>query len=85
MGNGEFTILEKDFNSNGHIAIFRINSKSLIEKYECDIMITPLKSIFITFKEKRGVNVDLHDLRRIYVNFVYFPYDFKLIQMLKDN
>jgi hypothetical protein len=70
---------------NGKFAIFRINSQYLVEQYKCDIMITPLKPKFSNFKEKREVDLTLNEIRGIYTNFVYFPYDDKLIYLLKDN
>jgi hypothetical protein len=85
LGNSnDFTLLDPDFNSTNNLAVFRINNQLLINKYECNIMITPLKQLF-TFKEKMEVNEDLIGLKQVYINFVYFPYDVKLIQLLRDN
>jgi hypothetical protein len=81
--DSEYLIIDANFKERNNVAIFKFNNKALVEKYGCEIMITPLKAKFNSFKEKMAVNTDLDEIRQVYVNFVYFPYDFNLLELLK--
>ncbi len=76
-------LLDRCFNGNNLFAIFELKNK-LKAKYDCNYMITPLKPEF-NYIEKMQVQKDLDDIRKLYINNIYFPFNYKLTEFIKDN
>jgi hypothetical protein len=77
-------LLDRSFNGNNLFAVFLLKNK-LKAKYDCNYMITPLKQEFNNYIEKMQVQKDLNDIRKLYINYIYFPFNYKLTEFLKDN
>jgi hypothetical protein len=84
LNENNLQLLDRNFNGNNLFAVFQLKNK-LKDKYDCNYMITPLKQEFNNYIEKMQVQKDLSDIRKVYINYIYFPFNYKLTEFIKDN
>lgn len=84
-------IIDKNFRNNNHFAILIITNKlkEFYSKYNNEgnlvYLITPLNKDY-DYLEKLDIQKELSEIRSsAYSNFIYFPYNAKLISVINDN
>jgi hypothetical protein len=80
----DLEIFNPNFNNNNNFAIFSLKNK-LKKKLDSNHMITPLKNVFSSFEVKMLVQKDLSEIRELYMNYIYFPFNLNLTQLIKNN
>ena len=80
----DLVLYNSNFNNNHNFAIFCLKNR-LKQKLDSNHMITPLKIVFNSFEEKMLVQKDLNEIKQLYMNYIYFPFNLNLTQLIKNN